>query len=673
MRRRTNSRTSSRLTGQADVAAAVSKAAGKRVGGALYLHASAVQSSATAVRARVEQAAALAAGDAWNVAKVSGKAISLLLYEDFDEAAFPALLAAARIDTGREEVVRTNYRGRTNPPILHRKETLLLASDPRRPAFAALTRMAEEEGLFSEPHRIGTRDAWLARVAQAGLEVRGARLLPREAASADIARHRTAIIRRDLSQPMQLLVGNGVVARGMSVFDYGCGQGDDVAALTAHGFEAFGWDPHHAKDGPRREADIVNLGFVLNVIEDRHEREETLKAAWSFAQRALCVAVMTLGKVSLGGLRPYLDGYVTSRGTFQKYFGQQELRDLIEQVLGEVPVALGPGIFTVFRDKDMEQELLVRRRSRAILRPVGMRSPARESTAAASALRPTLTERILPELELLWGAMLERGRLLDADEFPTSVRECLATARVSASRATALCLSNLFEQADLVAASATRREDYLVHFALTLFPGAPRYTSLPRSIQRDVRAFLGSHAAALDAARELLFSAGRSPVIIEGVEAVVAGALGAMRDANTLRFHVSILNRLPAVLRVLVGCAAILRGGVEGTDFVDVKLDSRRVVFLSCIDGSSRLPIVSERTRVDLGRLRAIVDKPDGLVVYLKGRFLPGDAPGREAQMAFDKKLLLSGAVSEGGRGPSLSELQEFLRRRRSERVVKDG
>ena len=71
---------------------------------------------------------------------------------------------------------------------------------------------------------------------------------------------------------MQLMVRFGVVAGGRSVFDYGCGQGEDVAALVSQGFEAFGWDPHHASDGPRRPADVVNLEFVLNVIEDPRER-----------------------------------------------------------------------------------------------------------------------------------------------------------------------------------------------------------------------------------------------------------------------------------------------------------------------------------------------------------------------------------------------------------------
>jgi hypothetical protein len=96
-----------------------------------------------------------------------------------------------------------------------------------------------------------------------------------------VARHKTAIARRDLSQPMQLAVAHGVLPPGSTVFDYGCGLGDDVAALSAAGFEAFGWDPHHAPEGPRRPADLVNLGFVMNVVEDRHERAETLKAAWS--------------------------------------------------------------------------------------------------------------------------------------------------------------------------------------------------------------------------------------------------------------------------------------------------------------------------------------------------------------------------------------------------------
>jgi DNA phosphorothioation-associated putative methyltransferase len=402
------------------------------------------------------------------------------------------------------------------------------------------------------------------------------------------------------------------------------------------------------------------------VVEDRYERGETLKAAWYFARCALVVAVMVLGKSALTGLRTYRDGHLTSRGTFQKYFGQQELRDFIEEVLGEAPLALGSGVFAVFRDKDLEQEVLFRWQSRAIVRPAGIRPPKRERAAA----QRQLAERIRSELELLWLAMLQRGRKLDIEEFPPNLLDRLQAAKVSPARATELCLSGLFEQEQLAGAAAGRREDLLVHFAMLLFPGAPRYTTLPRSMQRDVRAFFGSHATATDEARRLMFSAGRPETVREGIEAAIALGLGAMRDEETFRFSTTVLDRLPPVLRLRVRCGGLLRGGVEAADFVDVKLHSPRLTFIACIDASARLPVVSERTRVDLGRARVTVDCPEGMVLYLKGRFLPAGAPEREEQLQFERKLLASGIVSPDGSGPRLAELQELMRKRRGRRLA---
>jgi DNA phosphorothioation-associated putative methyltransferase len=463
---------------------------------------------------------------------------------------------------------------------------------------------------------------------------------------------------------MQLAVAHGVLPPGTNVFDYGCGLGDDVAALTAAGFEAFGWDPHHAPDGPRRLADVVNLGFVLNVVEDRHERMETMRAAWSFARRAMVVAVMVLGKADLTALRPYRDGHLTSRGTFQKYFGQQELRDFIEEALSEAPLAIGQGVFVVFRDKDLEQEVLFRRQARTIVRPVGMRPPERDRSRAALP-RPSLAERIRPELEALWVAMVQRGRALDADELPVDLIGRLQAAKVSPARATSFCLSELFDQQELMAAAAERREDLLVRFAMLMFPGAPRYATLARSLQRDVRTFFGSHAAALEEARRLMFSAGKPGAIVEGVETAIAAGLGAMRDEETFRFAVPTLDRLPSAIRLRVLCGALLRGGVEGADFVDMNVNAPRMTFIQCLDASSRLPIVVEKTRVDLGRARVTVDRPEGIVLYLKGRFLPASTPEREEQLEFDRKLLSAGIVAPDGKGPRMADLLKLMRRRR--------
>src|SRR5262249_9116209 len=161
-----------------------------------------------------------------------------------------------------------------------------------------------------------------------------------------------------------LMLRWGIIEQDTVIFDYGCGQGDDIAALQVNGYEAFGWDPHHAPDGPRRAADVVNLGFVLNVIEDPFERLETLPAAWSFAKRALTISVMVPGKQAVAGLKPYKDGFLSSWGTFQRYFTQDELRELVESAVGERAFTLAPGIVTLFRDKELEQEVVYRRRSR---------------------------------------------------------------------------------------------------------------------------------------------------------------------------------------------------------------------------------------------------------------------------------------------------------------------
>ena len=472
--------------------------------------------------------------------------------------------------------------------------------------------------------------------------MQGAKLVRRNAAGVDVVRHRTAIIRRDLSRPVQILIGHGIIFTNSTVLDDGCGQGDDVTALTA---------------------DVINLGLVLNVIEDRHERAETLAAAYGFAQRALSIAVMPLGKYTFDGLRPYGDGYVTTRGTFQQYFGQQDLRNFIADTLGEAPVAFAPGIFVVFRDKVLEQEVLLKHQSRDIIRPLGWQAPERRRQGIAA--RPALIERIRAELDMLWTAMADRGRILNIEEFPDTLRERLRIANVSPARATDLCLSDAANRENLAISAVTRREALLIHLALTLFPGAPRYMALAKSIQKDVRNFFGSHAAAIQEANALLFSVGKTEIVHEAIAAAVAAGLGAMRDSGTYRLYAPALNRLPAVLRVLVGCAGVLRGGTQGADFIDIKLDGRRVTFIACVDATARLPIYSERTRVDLGRLKVSTDQPEGMIIYQKGRFLPADAPGVAEQLAFDRKLVGAGIADEEGKGPRLADLQELLRQRR--------
>ena len=83
-----------------------------------------------------------------------------------------------------------------------------------------------------------------------------------------IERHRTAIRRVNVSRPVRLAVDAGVITKSRTVLDYGCGHGGDVDYLCSQGIQCCGWDPVHQPNDVRSESDVVNLGFVVNVIED---------------------------------------------------------------------------------------------------------------------------------------------------------------------------------------------------------------------------------------------------------------------------------------------------------------------------------------------------------------------------------------------------------------------
>ena len=130
---------------------------------------------------------------------------------------------------------------------------------------------------------------------------------------------RTAMSRTDVSRPVQLALADGVMRQGRTFFDYGCGRGGDVNRLAEAGFEASGWDPAHSPESAVAPADVVNLGYVVNVIEDRTERADTLRRAWALARDVLVVAARPDWESAQVRGHPRGDGIVTSKGTFQKF------------------------------------------------------------------------------------------------------------------------------------------------------------------------------------------------------------------------------------------------------------------------------------------------------------------------------------------------------------------
>ncbi|HEX5273077.1 MAG TPA: DNA phosphorothioation-associated putative methyltransferase, partial [Gemmataceae bacterium] len=219
-----------------------------------------------------------------------------------------------------------------------------------------------------------------------------------------VLRHRTAIRRGDLSRPIKCALADGLIPDTATVFDYGCGHGEDVELLSAQGIACTGWDPAFSPHRPVAGADVVNLGYVINVIEDPAERAATLRGAWGLAGKLLVVAA----QVEVSGRGParveFGDGILTRLGTFQKFYGQGELKEYLEAQLAAEAVPAALGVFYVFKDESLRQQFLANRYRRR-----------------AAAPRQRLSERRFEEsrdlLEPFMAAAAALGRLPAADEF----------------------------------------------------------------------------------------------------------------------------------------------------------------------------------------------------------------------------------------------------------------
>ena len=156
---------------------------------------------------------------------------------------------------------------------------------------------------------------------------------------------RTAIRRTSLSRPAALALRDDGIRRDRTFFDYGCGRGGDLLRLHRMGIPVSGWDPAFFPDEERTPADVVDLGYVVNVVEDPDERAVVVAATWALARKVLIVSARLNWEATDAAVAFQADGIVTGRHTFQKFFTQEKLRAWIERVLGRHPVAAAPGVF----------------------------------------------------------------------------------------------------------------------------------------------------------------------------------------------------------------------------------------------------------------------------------------------------------------------------------------
>lgn len=426
-------------------------------------------------------------------------------------------------------------------------------------------------------------------------------------------RARTAIGRPDLSRPFKCAIGDGLIETGSRILDYGCGRGDDLRHLALLGYDAGGWDPVHCADGVRDRSPVVNLGYVVNVIEDAGERREALQQAWALTQRLMLVSArLSLDGRGLQSCRQYRDGCVTSRGTFQKFFEQQELRNWIDSTLGVRSVAAAPGIFYVFRDEQERTEFASSRYRR--------RSWAPRLTKSAKLFRNH--EELLRPLMQFVG---ERGRIPYEDEVEGAGRiiEVFGSLRRAFRVVLTVTDKEHWEQV-----KRERRQDLMVYLALAQFDERSRFGRLPQSLQRDVRAFFGTYKLACASADELLFSLGAPDVVDSACEESEIGK----RLPNALYVHESAVSELSPVLRLYEGCASGMLGRVEGANIIKLHRSEPKVSYLAYPDfDKCAHPVLSWAVTVHLQtfrmRIRDYSTRRNRPILHRKELFVSADYP----------------------------------------------
>lgn len=540
---------------------------GKLLPTALYVHVSALESLDPLLQEYEREARGIAAyPEGITLVKFSLEkpSISYLSYPEFDHDPHPALQFSIQVNLQSREVSYRDYHAANNPFILHRKETFVTPDYPHYQQFAALTRQEEALGLLDNPRTIGTHLAWEERLAQFQVAFQGHTLIHRSllntpSTQVKIDRHKAAISRSDFSKPVRLALEAGLINQHTTFFDYGCGQGDDLARMVKLGYESAGWDPYYRPDSPLVAADIVNLGYVINVIEALAERREALIKAWELTRQVLIVAAQVL--IAQGNSQiAYGDGVITSRNTFQKYYDQEELKLYIDQVLGvdSVPVALG--IYFVFRDEAQAQSFRASRfRSRVSVPRVQLANKRFEDYKEL--LTPLMT------------FFTERGRLPTLEELPETA--ALSTEFGNLRRAFQVVLQATNPQ-EWDAISDRRRQDLLVYLALSHFGRRPKLRDLAPVVQNDIKSLFGGYQQACTAADLMLMSLGNQSIIEERCK---QSAIGQKRP-NSLWVHVSAIEALDPLLRLYEGCASRTIGRPQEATVVKFHFRKPKISYL---------------------------------------------------------------------------------------------
>lgn len=448
-----------------------------------------------------------------------------------------------------------------------------------------------------------------------------------------VRRHKTAIRRFQYSRPISLAISHHLIKDDSTIFDYGCGHGHDIGLLQKSGLKAEGWDPYFRPDAPVRPADIVNLGYVLNVIEDPEERSETLRKAFALAIRALIIAVRVDQSLDKG--LPFQDGLITSRGSFQKIYSQAEFRQFVGDTLGVRPYIAGLGVAYAFREDSEERRYVSDTAFERVVRP--QRDAVQEFENH-------------PEAAELLELVRKLGRLPLQQEF--DAYDGLEVVFGSRHRINRL-LWKVIHPETLDEVQRQRREDLLISLSMIRLHGSRpiAFRSLPQDVQADIKSLWTSYQESLKESEAFLFGLGNPELVKAASSSLRIGK----RLPEDVYFHVSQESLLPPLLRLIVLAGRQIVGEVEA-DLIKISTDGRKVSFLRYANfDTAAHPELTYSVKVYLPKaahsFRDYSDSMNPPILHRKEAFLDELHPDYQACVSLTEKEEALGLLSRNDIG----------------------
>ena len=133
------------------------------------------------------------------------------------------------------------------------------------------------------------------------------------------------------------------------------------------------------------------------------------------------------------------------------------------------------------------------------------------------------------------------------------------------------------------------------------------------------------------------------------------------QDQQALYIHRSLLNAMPPLLRVYVGCAEARYGDLAEVDVIKIHKASGKVTFLIYDDFEGKpIPELQQRIKIDLKRFFVQVfdysEQPDAQLLYFKERYIGSEHPNMKRMRDFSDRLRKLGISDDSGIGPSKAE-----------------